>query len=75
VAWFFATLAAEAVETCTVIEMEIPETVLMGLLDSGQARREIIGNVPFEGEQIWFAPETFDQLNQEARFLPYREDE
>ncbi|MEZ4869706.1 MAG: hypothetical protein R3C14_50740 [Caldilineaceae bacterium] len=75
VAWFFATLAAEAFELCTVIEMHIPEALLQELLKTNLARREAIVNVPFAGEQIWFSPETFDILNGQARFVPHREDE
>lgn len=52
IAWFFGTLAAEALDACTIIEMEIAEATLRDLLDNGQAKREVIGNVPFEGEQI-----------------------
>ena len=36
VAWFFGTLAAEALDACTVIEMEIAEAILRELLDSGR---------------------------------------
>ncbi len=73
VAWFFATLAAEAFESCTVIEMLISEELLDELFTSKLAHRERIGNVPFEGEQIWFALEALDILNQEAHFIPHAE--
>lgn len=73
VAWFFATLAAEALELCTVIEMHIKEELLGDLLKRDWARREVVVNVPFEGEQIWFAIDAFDLLNEQAQFVPYIE--
>ena len=73
VAWFFATLAADALDRCTVVEMLITEEELDDLLTMELARREIIGSVPFEGEQIWFSPEAFDFLNEHALFVPHHE--
>jgi hypothetical protein len=74
VAWFFATLAADALEVCTVIEMQLPAELLADLIQNDLARREVIVNVPFQGEQVWFALDTFAVLNCEARFGPYREE-
>lgn len=73
-AWFFATLAAEALDLCTVIELQLSVELLDTFMAKDLALREVIVNVPFVGEQIWFAPETFAILNKQAHFSPYRED-
>jgi hypothetical protein len=49
------------------------EVLLDRLFASKLAQRERIGNVPFEGEQIWFALEALAILNQQAPFVPHVE--
>jgi len=74
VAKFFGSLAVTSLATqFTVIEMSLPSVVLEELLLMGQARREKIVNVHFMAEQIWFAVTSFDRLNEQAEFKPYRE--
>jgi len=75
-AWFFASFApGNRGRGYTVIEMEISKADLAILIRRGLAiRREII-NVPFVAEQYWFAPDTFDFLNERVIFRPYRKQE
>lgn len=75
VAWFFATLAIDALEQCTVIQCLIPEEKFDYLVAKKLARRETIVNVPFESEQVYFSLSAFDYLNEHATFMPYREAE
>ncbi len=74
IAKFFGALATGSFSSkFTVIEMTLPITKLEYLLTKGEARREIIVNVPFVAEQIWFSVTCFDFLNEQANFRPYQE--
>ncbi len=58
-----------------ILPIKRVEVLLDRLFTSKLAQRERIGNVPFEGEQIWFALEALDILNQQAHFIPQVEAE
>ena len=74
VAWFFASTALRSFEHgFTVIEMEIHIEHLESLFEQGLAIKNRIVNVLFEGEQVWFALDAFEFLNQHALFRPYQE--
>lgn len=76
IAWYFASIApgVGADDAFTIIEMVIHAEHLESLLDQQLAIRETIINVLFQGEQIWFHPDTFDFLNQNALFRPYSDE-
>jgi hypothetical protein len=72
VAWFFASLAPGNVgRGYTVIEIDIPDDILIQLVADRQAIRSAIVNVPFGAQQYWFDLRAFVVLNAHATFRPY----
>ena len=72
VAWFFASLAPGNVgRGYTVIEIDIPDDILIQLVADRQAIRSAIVNVPFGAQQYWFDLRAFAVLNAHATFRPY----
>jgi len=72
VAEFFGSLATNITgEHYTIIQMSLSNSDLDYLFATKQARQEVITNVHFVAEQIWFSPTSFDFLNERATFSPY----
>ena len=71
-AWFFASTSPGTIDrTYTVIELEMHVEHLESLFEQGLAIKEPIINVVFQGEHIWFHPDTFDFINEKALFRPF----
>ena len=73
-AWYFASIAPGITEGgYTVIQMILHLEHLESLLEQELAVKDRIINVPFQGVQYWFRPNSFDFLNKQALFSPYHE--
>ena len=74
VAWFFASLApGDRGQGYTVLKIHLKTRDLDKLFNLGLAKQSVIYNVPFAAEQIWFNKASFEFLNTNADFSPYRE--
>lgn len=71
-AWYFASTAPGSIDkNYTVIEIELLVEHLESLFEQSLAIRHSIINVQFQGEQIWFHPDAFDFMNENALFRPF----
>jgi len=71
-AWFFASTAPGTLgRSYTVIEVEILIEHFESMLEQGLASQQPLVNVVFPGEQVWFHPDIFDFINENALFRPF----
>lgn len=71
VAWFFASMAPGTLDkSYTVIECELLVEHLKDLLEQGLALQAPVANTTFIGQQIWFHPDAFEFVNENAKFRP-----
>ena len=71
-AWFFASAAPGTIDrSYTVIEVEMLNEHFESMLEQGLAIQQPLVNIVFQGEQIWFHPDTFDFINENALFRPF----
>ena len=72
IAWYFASTAPGSIgRQYVVVVMEMFQEHLEMLFEQELAVKQEIINVPFQGDQYWFHPDSFDLLNQQAFFRPY----
>lgn len=75
IAWYFASIAPGALERkYVIVVMEMFQEHLESLVEQGLLIKQEIINVPFQGDQYWFHPDSFNFLNQQAYFRPYSGD-